>query len=70
MAQSTEAPAIQAKVLRVLADRLEHGGRALPRELERALVRELEDRADLEEARARSGEPTTTWEQVKAELGL
>jgi hypothetical protein len=66
-----ETPEVQAKVLRKLADRLERdGGPALPGELEEALVRELEDRIDLDAVRERRDEQAIPWEQVKAELGL
>lgn len=70
MSHPAEAPTAQAKVLRVLADQLEHGGGTLPPELVEALVRELEDRSDLEASISRADEPSTPWEQVKAELGL
>lgn len=70
MSQLTEAPAAQARVLRVLADQLEHGGAKLSPDLVAALERELEDRADLEASLSRANEPSIPWEQVKAELGL
>lgn len=35
-----------------------------------ALIEELEDRMDLEEARKRLQEPRHPWEELKAELGL
>jgi hypothetical protein len=67
---ANEVSTVQAKVLRVLADRLDHGGPALPTDLEAALMRELEDREDLEDVRARRDEPSISLEAVKARFGL
>lgn len=60
----------QAKLLRGLAERLERGADQLPDELLESLVRELEERADLEDVQARADEPTLPWEKVKTELDI
>jgi hypothetical protein len=66
-----EARLEQAKILRRLAERLEGGGESLlPTELEEALLRELEDRADVEAARAARDEERVPLEELKTRLGL